>query len=55
MENLSPELEEFLSNSFRLNKTLEQVLPREAIDYILNVIARDLAHRKFLRLTEDTE
>ena len=51
---MTPELEEFFSNSFKLRKTLEQVLPKEAIDYLLDLIARDLAHRKFLKLTEET-
>ena len=31
---MSPELEKFLECSFKLRKTLEQVLPKEAIDYI---------------------
>ena len=55
METLSPELEEFLSNSFRLRKALEQVLPIEAVDYISTLIAKDGAHRNFLKLTEETE
>ncbi len=55
MENLSPELEDLLSNSFKLRKALEQVLPKEAIDYILNVIAKDGAHRKLLHITEEIE
>lgn len=52
---MSPELEELLESSFRLRKTLEQVLPKEAIDYILELIAKDSAHRKFLNITEETE
>ena len=55
MEKLSPELEDFLDNSFRLRKALEQVLPKEAIDYILELIAKDGAHRRFLALTEEIE
>ena len=52
--NISKELEEFLENSFRLRKTLEQVLPKEAVDYILNLIASDTAHHKLLELTEES-
>jgi hypothetical protein len=52
---MTPELEEFFSSSFKLRKTLEQVLPKDAIDYLLDLIAKDLAHRKFLKLTEEPE
>lgn len=55
MDILSPELEEFLAGSFKIRKTLEQVLPKEAIDYILQLIAKDMAHRKYLKLVEETE
>ena len=53
MENLSPEIEEVLENSFTLRKVLEQVLPKEAVDYILNLLAKDGAHRRFLKITEE--
>ena len=52
---MTPELEEFLSKSFTLSKTLEQVLPKEAVEYILDLIAKDSAHRKFLKLTDESE
>ena len=55
MENISPELDEFLAGSFKLRKTLEQVLPKEAIDYILHLVAKDFAHRKYLKLVEENE
>ena len=55
MEQLSPELEELLNSSFKLRKALEQILSKEAVDYILTLIARDGAHRKFLKLTEETD
>ena len=54
METLSPEIEELLNSSFKLRKTMEQILPKEAVDYILLLIAKDGAHRNFLKLTEDT-
>jgi hypothetical protein len=53
MESMTPELEEFLESSFKLRKLLEQVLPKEAVDYILTLIAKDGAHRKFLKITEE--
>ncbi len=52
---ISKELEEFLSSSFKLRKILEPVLPKEAVDYILTLIAQDGAHRNFLKVTEETE
>ena len=50
---MTPELEELLESSFKLTKTLEQVLPKEAVDYILDLIAKDSAHRKFLKITDE--
>jgi hypothetical protein len=52
---MSPELEEILSSSFKLKSALAQILPQEAVDYILNLIAKDGAHRKFLKITEENE
>jgi hypothetical protein len=53
MENISTELEQLLSSSFKLRKTLEQVLPKEAIDYIIDLIAKDGAHRKYLEIVKE--
>ena len=53
METLTPELEELLECSFKLRKLLEQILPKDAVDYILNLLAKDGAHRRFLKLTEE--
>lgn len=50
---MSPELEEFLANSFKLRKAFEQILPPEAVNYILDLIAKDSVHRKFLKITEE--
>jgi hypothetical protein len=55
METISAEVEELLEGSFRLRKTLEQVLPKEAVDYILRLIVKDGAHRKFLKITKETK
>lgn len=50
---MTPELEEFLHNTFKLRQTLSQVLPKEAVDYIMELIAKDGAHRKYLELTKE--
>ena len=50
---MSPELEELLYSTFKLRQVLSQVLPEEAIDYIMELIAKDGAHRKYLKLTEE--
>ena len=50
---MSSKLEELLHNSFQLRRTLAQVLPQEAVDYIMELIAKDGAHRNFLKLTDN--
>lgn len=50
---MTPELEEFLHNTFKLRQTLAQVLPKEAVDYVMELIAKDGAHRNLLKLTEE--
>lgn len=50
---MSPELEELLHSTFKLRQTLSQVLPKEAVDYIIELIVQDSAHRKYLKLTEE--
>jgi hypothetical protein len=52
---VSPELEKLLEGSFKLRATLEQVLSKEAVDYIMLLIAKDGAHRKYLKLAEEPE
>ena len=50
---MSSELEELLHSTFTLKQTLSRVLSPEAVDYILELIAKDGAHRKYLKLIED--
>ena len=50
---MSPELEELLSSSFKLRQTLSQILQKEAVDYIMELIVKDSAHRKYLKLIEE--
>ena len=53
MIDLSPEVEELVSSSFTLRRILSPVLPPQAVDYICELIAKDGAHRKFLKLTSE--
>ena len=50
---MSPELEELLNSSFKLRQTLSQILQKEAVDYIMELIVNDSAHRKYLKLIEE--
>ena len=50
---MSPELEEFLHSTFKLRQALSQVMPKEAVDYIMELIVKDSAHRKYLELTKE--
>lgn len=52
---MNTELEELLESSFKMRKLLEQVLPKEAVDYILNLLAKDGAHRRYLKIVEENE
>jgi hypothetical protein len=52
---MNTELEELLESSFKMRKLLEQVLPKEAVDYILNLLAKDGAHRKYLKIVGENE
>jgi hypothetical protein len=45
---MSPELEELLHSSFKLRRTLTQVLPQEAVNYIMELVAKDEAHKKLI-------
>ena len=50
---MSPELEELLHSTFKLRQALSQVMPKEAVDYIMELIVKDGAHRKYLELTKE--
>ena len=53
--SMSPELENLLHVTFKLRQTLAQVLPQEAVNYIMELIVKDGAHRKYLKLMEEFE
>ena len=51
---MTPELEELLHSTFVLRQILSTTtLSKEAVDYIMELIAKDGAHRKYLKLTEE--
>ena len=47
---MTKELEQLLNHSFALKKSLSSVLPEEAVEYILTLIAKDMAHQKYLQI-----
>lgn len=49
------ELEEVLESSFKLKQALGSILPPNAVEYILKLIAKDGAHRRFLEITKEDE
>ena len=51
--NLSNQAKEILENKIALRNSLSQVLPKEIINYIMELIIRDSAHEKFLELTKN--
>ena len=52
---MNTEIEELFSSSYKTRKLLEQVLPAEAVDHILTLLAKDNAHRKYLKIVEENE
>ena len=50
---MTKELEELLNSTNQIRKTISQVLPQEAVDYIINLIAEDNAHRKYIDNTTE--
>lgn len=52
---MSPEIEKLFESSIKTRKILEQVLPKEAVDYITLLITKDLAHKKYIKLAEDNK
>lgn len=51
---MTPELEKLLQSSFILRQTLSKVLAPEAVNYIMELITKDKAHRKCFTVTEET-
>ena len=52
---MTKDTEELLECSFKLRKVLGQVLPPDAVDYIMNPIAKDGAHQRYLDIVKENE
>lgn len=52
---MTAELENLLESTYKLRKTLEQALPPEAVNYLIELVAKDGAHRKYLKIVEENE
>lgn len=52
---MSQELEDLLNSSYKLRKALEQLFNKEAVDYFMELVSKDCAHRKFLKIVEENE
>ena len=51
--NLSEQSKEIISALWELKRSLAQVLPKDLCEYIVDLVAKDQAHQKFLELTKD--
>ena len=51
--NLSEQSKEIISALWQFKNTLDQIMPKDLAEYILDLIAKDQAHQKFLELTKD--
>ena len=52
---MSSELEKLLESTYKLRGILSQVLNQEAVDYLITLVVKDNAHRKFLKLTDEVD
>ena len=51
--NLSNKSKEILEALWQLKTSLSQIMPEDLCDYIVNLIAKDQAHEKYLNLTKE--
>ena len=51
--NLSDKSKEILEALWQLRNTFNQVIPSDLTDYIIELIAKDQAHQKYIQLTKD--
>ena len=49
---VTPELEDLFEHTLKLRQVLTPVLPPDAVNYIISLVAQDSAHRKYLKLIE---
>ena len=52
---MTEELEQLFYSKFNLRQRLSQVLPQEAVEYIVNLIVLDQAHQKYIKLEKELE
>ena len=51
--NLSNQSKELLDTRMKLRQSLSQILPKDLVDYIMELIVKDLSHQKFIELSKD--
>ena len=51
--NLSDKSKEILEALWQLRNTFNQVISSDLTDYIIELIAKDQAHQKYIQLTKD--
>ena len=51
--NLSDKSKEIIATAWKLKTTLSQNLPPDLIEYIIELIAKDQAHQKLIKLLEE--
>ena len=50
---LSDKSKEILASLWQLDKSLKQVIPSDLTEYIIELIAKDQAHQKYLNITKE--
>ena len=53
MTRLNKESQELIDSSYKMRNILKQVLPNDIIDYVLELVAKDMAHQKLKEITKD--
>ena len=51
--NLSEQSKEIISALWQFKPTLSRIMPDDLAEYIIELIAKDQAHQKYLELTKD--
>ena len=52
---MSPELEEFLRHTPQLRQNLTKVFPPEVVNYIVDLVVKDMSHRNLIKMVEETD
>ena len=51
--NLSDKSKEIIDRTWQLKNSLNQVIPADLTDYIIELIVKDQAHENYLKLTKE--